>query len=138
MFGIISKLKSYKSACPHEVRVIGVLRTCKVLVHGGEGGQGKLHAGQGVVKWHIALQHFCITCSRHISETLVNLFAQSIYIFFFFCYLSIWPFVASLYIVTSNLTVLSFMSNLNWFQIVMFGSISVINNILALNTNPQL
>ena len=50
MFGIISKLKSYKSACPHEVRVIGVLRTCKVLVHGGEGGQGKLHAGQGVVK----------------------------------------------------------------------------------------
>lgn len=42
MFRIISKSKSYKSACPHEVSVIGVLRTCKVLVHGGEGGQGKL------------------------------------------------------------------------------------------------
>ena len=62
------------------------------------------------VKWHVALQHFFITLSRHISETLVNLFVQSLSLLVFFCYmyLSILAIdIASLYIlVTRSLTVL--------------------------------
>ena len=85
------------------------------------------------MKWHVAFQHFSITCSRHISETLARKsLCQSI--IFFFCYLFIWPFVAPLYIVTSNLTV-NLHVKLKLISNVMFGSISIINNILKFSVN---
>ena len=91
------------------------------------------------VKWHVALQHFFITLSRHISETVVNLFVQSLSLFVFFCYmyLSILAIdIASLYIlVTRSLTVLIKLVKLKLISNVMFGSISIINNILEFSVN---
>lgn len=91
------------------------------------------------VKWHVALQHFFITLSRHISETLVNLFVQSLSLLVFFCYmyLSILAIdIASLYIlVTRSLTVLIKLVKLKLISNVMFGSISIINNILEFSVN---
>ena len=100
-------------------------------------GNLKSSVSQGV-KWHVALQHFSVTCSRYISETLINLFVQSLSLLFCILLLPVYLVIdiASSYIVTRSLTVLIKLHvKLKLISNVMFGSISIINNILEFSVN---